>query len=79
MLVHTTTRKHWAITSKEKGASCPACEATHIRPCKDLPWTTVHIERVTNMGHAVKQIDLPIHRAKIPAGPLAELRRRMSQ
>ena len=77
MLIHTTTRKHWTIDSE--GAHCPTCGAGRTKPCFKANWNVVHLERVHQAGHRTKIDELPIHRAKVPSGALAELRKRMSK
>ena len=83
MLVHKTTRQHWTIggTHEGRGISCPNCgAAAHmacIRKGKRLPRTEVHVQRVEAMGHRVNLVAMPVHRAKIPAGALAELKARI--
>ena len=76
MRVHTTTRKHWTIGARDQGGiHCPECGAGMIRPCIGLPSNMVHVERVAEAGHSTLVDELPIHRAKIPHGAFAELRR----
>lgn len=78
MKVHTTTRKHWAISDEGKG--CPRCGATKTHRCRAslngpfLPWNTVHVERVAAMSHSIDHEVLPIHRSKLPKEYLDLLR-----
>lgn len=86
MLTHTTTGRHFTIDSRaDGGVPCPKCRADAHQHCitgRDfnnhvirMPGNTVHTERVRKAGHSVYTEVLPIHKARIPKGAFAELRR----